>query len=138
MAYPPGEVTVGRDAIRALWEKALANARQSGQESPLPTPDQRRHRAHLNDCERWCRGASPSGPPATRRYVCSINPSSFFLPIDSATSGNREDMAGHSAIVERLPPPDDAFVAGAVSAAAQRVGRELLMTLIPVTHKGRT
>ena len=37
MAYPPGEVTVGPDAIRALWEKALANARQSGQESPLPT-----------------------------------------------------------------------------------------------------
>jgi hypothetical protein len=37
MAYPPGEVTVARDAIRALWEKVLANARQSGQESPLPT-----------------------------------------------------------------------------------------------------
>lgn len=26
MAYPPGEVTVGREAIRALWEKVLANA----------------------------------------------------------------------------------------------------------------
>jgi hypothetical protein len=79
-----------------------------------------------------------AGNPTAPGYVCSINPSSFFLPIDSATSGNREDMAGHSAIVERLPPPDDAFVAGAVSAAAQRVGRELLMTLIPATHKGRT
>ena len=26
MAYPPGRQTVGRDAIRALWEKVLANA----------------------------------------------------------------------------------------------------------------
>jgi uncharacterized protein (TIGR02246 family) len=37
MAYPPGEVTVGRDAIRALWEKVLVNAPQFTPESPLPT-----------------------------------------------------------------------------------------------------
>jgi ketosteroid isomerase-like protein len=37
MAYPPGARTVGRDAIRALWEKVLAKAPQFEQETPLPT-----------------------------------------------------------------------------------------------------
>jgi uncharacterized protein (TIGR02246 family) len=37
MAYPPGSQTAGRDAIRALWEKVLANAPRFEQEPPLPT-----------------------------------------------------------------------------------------------------
>jgi ketosteroid isomerase-like protein len=37
MAYPPGELTVGREAIRTLWEKVLANAPRFEQEPPLPT-----------------------------------------------------------------------------------------------------
>ncbi|MCF6526192.1 nuclear transport factor 2 family protein [Streptomyces sp. JJ36] len=37
MAYPPGEVTVGREAIRALWEKVLAGAPRFEPEQPLPT-----------------------------------------------------------------------------------------------------
>jgi uncharacterized protein (TIGR02246 family) len=37
MAYPPGSQTVGRDAIRALWEKVLSNAPRFEPESPLPT-----------------------------------------------------------------------------------------------------
>jgi uncharacterized protein (TIGR02246 family) len=37
MAYPPGKVTVGRDAIRALWETVLARAPRFEQEPPLPT-----------------------------------------------------------------------------------------------------
>jgi len=37
MAYPPGQVTVGREAIRALWEKILANGPHFEQEPPLPT-----------------------------------------------------------------------------------------------------
>ncbi|MFD4693116.1 nuclear transport factor 2 family protein [Streptomyces sp. NBC_00683] len=37
MAYPPGELTVGRDAIRALWEKVLANGPRFELEQPLPT-----------------------------------------------------------------------------------------------------
>jgi uncharacterized protein (TIGR02246 family) len=37
MAYPPGSQTVGRDAIRALWENVLANAPRFEQETPLPT-----------------------------------------------------------------------------------------------------
>jgi uncharacterized protein (TIGR02246 family) len=37
MAYPPGSQTVGRDAIRELWEKVLASAPHFEQEAPLPT-----------------------------------------------------------------------------------------------------
>jgi ketosteroid isomerase-like protein len=37
MAYPPGEVTVGREAIRELWEKILPNVGHFEPESPLPT-----------------------------------------------------------------------------------------------------
>src|ERR1700727_3030947 len=37
MAYPPGGETVGRAAIRALWEKVLANAPHFEPEAPLPT-----------------------------------------------------------------------------------------------------
>lgn len=37
MAYPPGEVTVGRDAIRVLWQEVLAHAPRFEQEPPLPT-----------------------------------------------------------------------------------------------------
>lgn len=37
LAYPPGDQTVGRDAIRALWAKVLANAPRFEQEASLPT-----------------------------------------------------------------------------------------------------
>ena len=37
LAYPPGSVTVGRDAIRALWEKVLESAPHFQPETPLPT-----------------------------------------------------------------------------------------------------
>ncbi|TDD41864.1 DUF4440 domain-containing protein [Nonomuraea terrae] len=37
LAYPPGSVTVGREAIRALWEKVLAGRPTFEQETPLPT-----------------------------------------------------------------------------------------------------
>jgi uncharacterized protein (TIGR02246 family) len=37
MAYPPGAVTVGRDAIGALWEQVLAKAPAFEPEEPLPT-----------------------------------------------------------------------------------------------------
>jgi ketosteroid isomerase-like protein len=37
MAFPPGEQTVGREAIRALWEKVLAQAPHFEFEDPLPT-----------------------------------------------------------------------------------------------------
>jgi hypothetical protein len=37
MAYPPGRVTEGRDAICALWENVLAKRPRFEQEQPLPT-----------------------------------------------------------------------------------------------------
>jgi uncharacterized protein (TIGR02246 family) len=37
MAFPPGSQTIGRDAIRTLWEKVLASAPRFEQEPPLPT-----------------------------------------------------------------------------------------------------
>ncbi|MEU3558234.1 YybH family protein [Streptomyces fragilis] len=37
MAYPPGSTTVGREAIRALWEKVLASRPRFEPEEPLPT-----------------------------------------------------------------------------------------------------
>ena len=37
MAYPPGEITMGRDGIRALWEQILANAPAFEPEAALPT-----------------------------------------------------------------------------------------------------
>ena len=37
LAYPPGGRTAGREAIRALWEKVLANRPRFEQEQPLPT-----------------------------------------------------------------------------------------------------
>jgi ketosteroid isomerase-like protein len=37
MAYPPGETTVGRAAIQALWEQVLSHAPTFTPEAPLPT-----------------------------------------------------------------------------------------------------
>ncbi|GLZ11909.1 hypothetical protein Acsp04_21440 [Actinomadura sp. NBRC 104425] len=37
MAYPPGSRTVGRQAIRELWEKVLASRPRFEPEEPLPT-----------------------------------------------------------------------------------------------------
>ena len=37
MAYPPGQQTVGRDAIRALWAELLPKVGRFEPEPPLPT-----------------------------------------------------------------------------------------------------
>jgi len=37
LAYPPGEVTAGREAIRDLWASVLSHRPQFTQETPLPT-----------------------------------------------------------------------------------------------------
>jgi ketosteroid isomerase-like protein len=37
MAFPPGQTTVGRDAIRDLWKGFLADAPHFEAEDPLPT-----------------------------------------------------------------------------------------------------
>jgi len=37
MAYPPGQVTVGREAIRRLWTEAVEHMPAIEPEEPLPT-----------------------------------------------------------------------------------------------------
>ncbi|AMW11789.1 DUF4440 domain-containing protein [Streptomyces qaidamensis] len=37
LAHPPGRRTVGREAIRTLWEKVLADRPRFEPEEPLPT-----------------------------------------------------------------------------------------------------
>ncbi|MFJ6409764.1 YybH family protein [Streptomyces hydrogenans] len=37
LAYPPGELTVGREAIRELWAAVLARRPRFASEEPLPT-----------------------------------------------------------------------------------------------------
>ncbi|MFG2694812.1 YybH family protein [Kitasatospora sp. NPDC048407] len=37
VAYPPGQFTVGREAIRVLWERVLTHRPQFTPEPPLPT-----------------------------------------------------------------------------------------------------
>jgi ketosteroid isomerase-like protein len=37
MAYPPGQQTVGREAIRSLWEELLPKMSRFEPEPPLPT-----------------------------------------------------------------------------------------------------
>lgn len=37
MAFPPGELTVGREAIRVLWEQVLVHRPRFEPEPPLPT-----------------------------------------------------------------------------------------------------
>src|SRR4051812_26237610 len=37
MAYPPGSQTTGREAIRELWERVLADPPRFEPEGPLPT-----------------------------------------------------------------------------------------------------
>jgi uncharacterized protein (TIGR02246 family) len=37
MAYPPGQTTVGRAAIRTLWEEVLSHGPRFEPEEPLPT-----------------------------------------------------------------------------------------------------
>ena len=69
MAYPPGEVTVGRDAIRALWEQVLAKAPTLRARGAAAHAGQRRHRPHLHDRRatapasgRRSRAARPTAP----------------------------------------------------------------------------
>jgi ketosteroid isomerase-like protein len=37
LAFPPGKMTVGREAIRAVWERLVAGGPKLELEEPLPT-----------------------------------------------------------------------------------------------------
>ena len=70
MAYPPGSQTVGRAAIRALWEKVLATVPTSNRKNRCQRC-QRRHRPHLDPPEGRSRRPGTSRPPPARRIVAS-------------------------------------------------------------------
>src|ERR1035438_9947281 len=76
MAYPPGSQTVGRDAIRALWEKVLANAPHFEPEPPLPT---------LISGGIALTSTPPkdgAGAPTAPGCACSTSPNSSHPPTD--------------------------------------------------------
>lgn len=70
MAYPPGATTVGRLAIRELWEKVLANRPHFELEDPLPTL-MSGDIALTATAPRDGAGTSTSGAPTGRRILAS-------------------------------------------------------------------
>jgi len=71
MAYPPGSQTVGRDAIRGLWEKVLANAPHFEQEPPLPTLTSGDIALTSTPPQRWRGRPRAGGSQATGRHLAS-------------------------------------------------------------------
>ena len=75
MAYPPGDQTVGREAIRALWEKVLANGSPLRAGTTAADADQRRHRPHLDPAEGRGRRPGAGRPaPARRKLAAPARP----------------------------------------------------------------
>lgn len=70
LACPPGELTVGREAIRALWEKVLANSPVRSGAAPADA-GQRGHRADVDAAEGRGGRAGPGGPTAARRELAA-------------------------------------------------------------------
>jgi hypothetical protein len=92
MANPPSRQTVGRDAIRVLWKKVLANAPHFEQEPPLPTLisgdialTSTPPRMAPAPSRRWL-----AGNPTARGCVCLTNRNSSHLPLaESSQPRNR-------------------------------------------------
>jgi ketosteroid isomerase-like protein len=87
MAYPRGSQTVGRAAIRALWEHILADRPHFEPESPLPT---------LISADIALTSTSPKDGAGARAQVCRRQPDGTWLRLldqpefvdpDSPTSG---------------------------------------------------
>lgn len=72
LAYPPGSVTVGREAIRALWEKVLANRPRFEPEEPLPT---------LVSGDIALTSTPPRTAPAARAQVVRRQPDGSWLRV---------------------------------------------------------
>ena len=75
VAFPPGSVTVGREAIQALYEQMLADVPAFTPREPLRTVPQRRSRADRDTGGR--RGRSPRAgrtPPAGRDVAARPRP----------------------------------------------------------------
>jgi ketosteroid isomerase-like protein len=71
MAHPPGSQMVGRDAIRGLWAKVLANAPQLRTGATVADPDQRRCRTYLHRAQGWRGRSRAGGSQATGRLLAS-------------------------------------------------------------------
>ena len=69
MAYPPGSRTVGRTAIRDLWEKLLPGMPRFAAGGAAPGTDQRRHRAHGDHRARRRGRQGAGGAPAAGRQL---------------------------------------------------------------------
>ena len=71
MAFPPGQFTVGRDAIRELWARVLAQAPHFEPEAPLPTLISGDLALTSTPAEGRRRRPRPGCPPATRWFVAT-------------------------------------------------------------------
>lgn len=72
MAFPPGQETVGREAIRDLWAKVLANRPTFEPEPPLPT---------LIHGDIALTSTPPSDGAGARAQVCRRQPDGSWLRI---------------------------------------------------------
>lgn len=70
MAYPPGSQTVGRDAIRALWENLLPAMPRIEPEEPLPT---------LVSGDIALTATAPKDAAGARAQVCRRQPDGSWL-----------------------------------------------------------
>ena len=68
MAYPPGEVTTGREAIRELWEAILQKAPRFAPETSLPTL-RSGDLADLHHAQGRSRSPRPGRAAAARRQL---------------------------------------------------------------------
>jgi hypothetical protein len=74
MAYPPGTVTEGEDAIRALFQQMLAAKPQFPQEEPLPIALRRRRADVHPRAGRHRRPGTGRAPPGRRQLEADHRP----------------------------------------------------------------
>ena len=109
MAYPPGSQTVGRDAIRALWEKVLAERAALRAGATAADPDQRRHRPHLHPAQGRRRRPGPGGPPAARRHLAAtarparVHPARPLIGTRHMTRSGNQDRSRRVAPATAVP-----------------------------------
>jgi ketosteroid isomerase-like protein len=72
LAYPPGQMTVGREAIRALFEQLVAEMPQIEYEEPLPT-------LHFGDLA--LTSSRPADDAGARAQVARRQPDGTWLRI---------------------------------------------------------
>ncbi|MCP9976825.1 YybH family protein [Actinomadura madurae] len=83
LAYPPGSQTVGRDAIRDLWEKVLAGPPPLRARGAAADAGQRRHRPHLHTAPGRRRAParrSSAASPTAAGCASSTSPNSSHPP----------------------------------------------------------